>query len=132
VITDSEQRVYVILAGQPKGGDWDSVVQGAAEIMTTVRREGERMGVFTDHRRGSFTAFGDGVSFGGGQKVRSHPFKYSGAYALQKPGNLVHGARMRLLLGKLKGNECIRRIAGFQSSESTFIPTPCAQLELLI
>lgn len=38
--------------------------------MESVREQGVGCGAFSSHRRGDFVAVGDGVSFGGGQKVR--------------------------------------------------------------
>jgi hypothetical protein len=73
VFTDSEGRIFVILAGRPTDPDWDEVMEGVVKALTNARKQGFAKGVFNrenvNHRRGLFAVLGDGVSFGGGQRV---------------------------------------------------------------
>jgi hypothetical protein len=73
VFTDSEGRIFVILVGRPLDPKWDEVMRGVEVAMTNARRQGLAKGVFKrsdlSHRRGSFAVLGDGVSFGGSQRV---------------------------------------------------------------
>ncbi|KAF8873851.1 hypothetical protein CPB84DRAFT_1690532 [Gymnopilus junonius] len=105
ILSDSENRIGVILVGRPDSEDWDEVVQGATEAMEAVRRIGAQHKAFkkkdVDHRRGKFTAFAAGVSFGG-------------------PGNLVHTAFQCRLVSLLLHNKYIWCITGFQSSSLAF------------
>jgi hypothetical protein len=63
----------VILAGRPIDSGWDDVLARAEKVMASARRQGTAKGIFNPknvwHRRGNFAVLGDGVSFGGGQKV---------------------------------------------------------------
>lgn len=66
---DSEGRIIGLLAGRPRGEEWDQVVAGATKaIERTAKKcsfsEGEAKG-----RRGVFAALSVGISFGGGQTV---------------------------------------------------------------
>jgi hypothetical protein len=73
VFTDSKGRIFVILVGRPLDPNWDGVMHGVEDAMTNARKQGLAKGVFKrgdlNHRRGSFAVLGDGVSFGGGQRV---------------------------------------------------------------
>ena len=65
-IIDEEDRIISVLAGRPKGEDWDDVHQRMSDLLRdapchleTVRQE----------RRGDFVSLSTGVSYGGGQTV---------------------------------------------------------------
>jgi hypothetical protein len=130
VLVDRSQRIITVLAGRPTDAGWDGVMREATRLMDEVRRKGHRSQAFEWHRRGSFTAFGDGVSFGGGQRVRAGQnglFPAQTNWGGQMPGNLVHTKRVRDLLRRLKQSRHIIRIAGFQSSMSAdFFACHCA------
>jgi hypothetical protein len=48
-------------------------MEGVEDVMTAARKRGLAKGIFNsrtvNHRRGLFAVLGDGVSFGGGQRV---------------------------------------------------------------
>lgn len=76
MLTDSDGRIFVILAGAPLCQDpdeWRRVTEGATTAMASFRDDGDRAGLFKaadhSHRRGHFLAVASGVSFGGGQRV---------------------------------------------------------------
>lgn len=68
-IVDANDRIIAVLAGRPKGPEWDRAAEGAADAI----REAGKATSFTDeqisHRRGAFPAVGAGISFGNGQTV---------------------------------------------------------------
>ena len=64
-VTDSEDRVAVMLAGQPRDQNWSEVGQSASDAGPQCDFAPDDL----DHRRGAFPALRAGVSFGGGQKV---------------------------------------------------------------
>ena len=68
VFAAPDGRILLSLDGRPGDPTWTEVPQGAARTMDRVRTVGLRK-LFGRHRRGDFIALGDGVSFGGGQKV---------------------------------------------------------------
>jgi hypothetical protein len=63
--------------GQPEDPQWRGTVDNAAEVMQEVEQLGASADLFTEeklhHRRGEFLAIPAGVSFGGGQTVRTQP-----------------------------------------------------------
>ena len=69
-ILDRVRRVVGVLAGQPRGGAWQSKVN--AEAAHELEHAREHLN-FTDeqihHRRGPFPAMDYGISFGGGQEA---------------------------------------------------------------
>ena len=75
LILDSERRIVAVLVGQPQDPEWVCVVGEATKVMQDVRRLGAEMDLFSgqglSHRWGEFLAILVGVSFGGGQTVRT-------------------------------------------------------------
>lgn len=67
-IVDEEDRVITILAGRPQCTDWDLVHHGMSKELEGIplKTQGHRK-----ERRGSFTSLSTGISYGGGQKVRT-------------------------------------------------------------
>ncbi|KAJ6541962.1 hypothetical protein B0H10DRAFT_2392114 [Mycena sp. CBHHK59/15] len=74
LILDARGRIVAILIGRPEDVDWDTVVDEAVREIHHARKKGVRLRVFKparpSHRRGQFSVFAAGVSFGGGQKSR--------------------------------------------------------------
>jgi hypothetical protein len=68
-IADSEDRVTVMLAGQPRDQNWSGVYQSASDDLRDAGPQCDFAEDDLDHRRGAFPALRAGVSFGGGQKV---------------------------------------------------------------
>jgi hypothetical protein len=72
---DKEKQVIAVLMGQPNNPMWKNTVNNAAEVMQEVEWLSACQDLFTKknlhHRRGEFFAIPAGVSFGGGQKVRT-------------------------------------------------------------
>lgn len=64
------------LPGCPDDSDWGQVIKDAEQAMSQVREEGLKKKNFhakdLHSRRGDFVALATGVSFGGGQQVRTH------------------------------------------------------------
>ena len=75
LILDKKERVVAALVGRPDDPQWGNTVDAAAGVMREVERQGADADLFTEdslhHRRGQFLAIPAGVSFGGGQTVRS-------------------------------------------------------------
>lgn len=67
-IVDQEDRVITVLAGRPQGPDWDAVHKGMSDVLEDlpVNIQGRRK-----ERRGSFVSLSTGISYGGGQTVRT-------------------------------------------------------------
>lgn len=66
-ITDKDGRVIAVLAGQPDDPGWDEVHQSAADSLDACRGKMKQ----GTHRRGRYPMLSSGISFGGGQTVRS-------------------------------------------------------------
>ena len=70
---DKEEHTIVTLVGQLDNTNYRDVVKDAAKVMQKV--ESLRANQFTQkilhHRRGEYLALSAGVSFEGGQKVRT-------------------------------------------------------------
>ena len=70
---DRKKRIIAVLVGRPDDPTWDAAIADAAAAMEEVEESSQEC--FPEkslsHRRGEFVAFPAGVSFGGGQKVRS-------------------------------------------------------------
>src|SRR5277367_5035706 len=70
-LTDSSDRIMVVLVGRPKDPTWDEVVAAASAAMECVQKAGQKLGSFREkdlsHRRGEFVALAAGISFGRGQ-----------------------------------------------------------------
>lgn len=64
-----------VLVGQLDDPNWKNVFKEALAVLLKVFQLGSSSGAFKEddlsHRRGNFAAMAVGVSFGGGQKVRS-------------------------------------------------------------
>jgi hypothetical protein len=102
---------------------WGDAVNAAAKVLREVEKLGVEEALYTEeflaHRRGEFLALPVGVSYGGGQTVRSYLWLFSSqltTFIPQVPGNLVHTAEMRRLMQQILQSHGVRRIAGFQSS----------------
>lgn len=72
---DKEERIIAVLVGRPDDPQWSDAINAAAEVMQEVEQLGSSMDLFAakclHHRRGEFLAIPAGVSFGGGQTVRT-------------------------------------------------------------
>ncbi|RDB25497.1 hypothetical protein Hypma_007803 [Hypsizygus marmoreus] len=102
-ILDVEARVVGVLAGRPRGSDWDATVDQATRELAFARESLRPSDKDSDHRRGKFPALVAGISFGGGQT---------------KPANL-HSSKVNksILDGLLHGaSKSFSRIAMFASS----------------
>jgi hypothetical protein len=67
-ITDTEKRVFALLASMPHDGAWDGSMRDAAEALETARQDCDLHLEYTHHRRGNYLNLRTGVSIGGGQK----------------------------------------------------------------
>ncbi|VDC02485.1 unnamed protein product [Peniophora sp. CBMAI 1063] len=79
VILDAKRRIVAVLLARPKEcadeagkTSWDHTMERLAALFDRIRREHEGQWSGEDHngRRGKFTSFGFGSSFGGGQAAR--------------------------------------------------------------
>lgn len=70
--------MFVSFVARPKESSWMNAIMGAARAITFLREECLRLNLVKpkdlNHRRGKFLALASGVSFGGGQTVRSFYF----------------------------------------------------------
>ena len=66
-IIDKEDRIIAVLAGQPDDPGWDAVHQSATDLLDGCRGKMKQ----GTHRRGRYPMLSSGISFGGGQTVRS-------------------------------------------------------------
>lgn len=116
--------MVVALVGKPLDESWPDVISRAEARLAAFREEGLRIGAFDqndlNHRRGNFLAVAAGVSFGGGQTVRTVFYSLSPTpdvhFVWKKPGNLVHSKHLQSLIDQVLKDKDIQRIAGFQSS----------------
>lgn len=75
-LIDQKKRMLCMLVGRPSDPNWMSdVVEPAAQMLDDIRLEGDAMGAWSakqlNARRGDFVSITSGVSYGGGQQVRS-------------------------------------------------------------
>lgn len=77
LILDKRERIVAVLVGQPADPLWRDTVDAASEKMREAEQLGTDMELFSQkslqHRRGEFLAMPAGVSYGGGQTVRTPP-----------------------------------------------------------
>ncbi|KIY48078.1 hypothetical protein FISHEDRAFT_43969, partial [Fistulina hepatica ATCC 64428] len=106
-MVDSENRVIIVLAGQPDVPDWPQVHEHAAAALENAgsqlntrkrRKKGQSQ---SNHRRGKFNVLNEGFAHGTGQK---------------HPKNLRHNKSVASVLADLKMNASIIRIAHFASA----------------
>lgn len=71
VILDKEGLVVGVLAGQPRDPDWDRVHNEAFEALGSAASRIRCHPKEVTNRRGPFPTLAYGISFGGGQQVRS-------------------------------------------------------------
>lgn len=107
VLLDSEDRVIVVLAGQPSSEadpTWSpSVVKAAGDAMQDACSSNNFSEEQSNHRRGQYPAVSVGISFGGGQQL---------------PGNLViTSLAHKAMVARLLSNTAIIRLATFASGE---------------
>jgi hypothetical protein len=66
-----------VLAGRPRGDDWDIVVGEAGEQIREARGQCQFTEKQAHHRRGDFPALAVGISYGGGQTVSASHLSFS-------------------------------------------------------
>ncbi|KAH9849136.1 hypothetical protein C2E23DRAFT_738068 [Lenzites betulinus] len=98
-LLDGEDRVFAVLVGQPRAGDWSTAVEEARAALNHARGELAATRKTAEHRRGCFTALSSGISFGGGQK---------------EVCNVSHNTKIEAqTANNLLNNPAIKRLAGF-------------------
>lgn len=69
-------RIVAGFVARPDDRSWMDAITGVARAILHLRTECDRLGLVkakdADHRRGKFLALASGISFGGGQTVRSY------------------------------------------------------------
>ncbi|KAK7676418.1 hypothetical protein QCA50_020636 [Cerrena zonata] len=116
VITDEEDRIFVIFAGRPQDPTYETDRLEADVVLQATRDQLQYGGGdcqvlprptngCAKNRRGNFKTANVGISYGGGQKA---------------PGNLCHTKNNREVLCRFFQQPCIRRLANFANSAFSF------------
>ncbi|KAN0092505.1 hypothetical protein V8E55_003289 [Tylopilus felleus] len=102
-VLDAAGRVMTVLAGRPRGDDWEDVHTRMSSLM---EHAGNQVQNARPERRGSFVSISTGVSYGGGQKA---------------PSNLRHGNPLeQAVVDSFIEDKAFQRAAGFMSSAFAF------------
>ncbi|KAG6835805.1 hypothetical protein H0H93_014502 [Arthromyces matolae] len=103
-IVDSEQRILVLLAGQPNcenEEDWEEMCREACELMEMARASARFPKGSSNHRRGNYYPLTFGISHGGGQR---------------NPGPLEQEPVNAEIFERLNSSRPFRRMANFASA----------------
>lgn len=71
VLHGEDGRIFAVLGGQPRGGDWSRVVASMAEAIEAKRSQLSIALADLIHRRGAFAAVLKGIIHGNGTTVSS-------------------------------------------------------------
>ncbi len=130
-LVDSNGRVFGSLSQGPNEPEWGGIIERAAIMCAWAQKELARGDGLQppDHRRGPYWFATDGFSIGSGQQVRIFSLcpHTSGPTDAQRVGNFRLSRLHQRVLGVLKVNKDIIRIANFGSGESTAQTTTSAR-----
>jgi|SRR5882762_2553672 len=70
-IVNEKNHIIAMLCRRPKDGNWDRVVEEMTRVLLGAREQANLKPEDLSHRRGHYPALSTGVSYGGGQTVRS-------------------------------------------------------------
>lgn len=128
-IVDNEERIFVVLCGQPKDPGWAGVVQHASAAMLDTSK---RARLREPNRRGDFIPLNVGASYRGGSQVSGFvKICVPCADLRQFPGNLRDLAENAAIAEELRHNPDIQRMAGFANSK-VFFPSARVRLTELL
>jgi hypothetical protein len=71
LVDHKDDVIFAVMMSRGEGKDWDRVVSEATAAMKKIFPSLRLTAAQMHHRRGNFTALTIGISFGGGQWVRS-------------------------------------------------------------